>query len=219
MPALRTLTLLASGLLASALLAQTQDSTIITGSGSDRPFAYVEGSSIHTFQGSWRSTTPLLRYAHDHTGTYIAFAQGTEIHRLDNPDRLAEVRRMYAPMQDLAAKQHGLAQAQQALAQGQQKLASTQRPLSEHQRDLAQQQRSAGTPQSQGQLGQAQGVLGEEQGYLGSAQGDLGRQQGDVGAAQGQLGRKQGEIARDIDRRLQVIFTECLANGSCPRVS
>ena len=216
----RAVTLLAAGLFVSALAAQTHETTTnVSGSDSDRSFVLVEGSSIRSFTGSWHSSSPLLRYAHDHRGNYIVFEQGTEMHRLDKPERLAEVQRLYAPMQELATKQQAYAHAQQSLAQEQQKLASAQRPLAQSQHNIAGQQRSTQDPQSQGQMGHAQGVLGEEQGELGSAQGDLGRQQGDIGAVQGALGHKQGEIARAANKRLQVMFNECLADGSCPRVA
>ncbi len=155
----------------------------------ERTFAIVEGSSIRTFQGSWQPSSPLFRYVHDHPGTYVVFTQGDGLYRLDKPDQIAEVRRLYAPMKEYSVQQEALAR--------------TQKPLARDQQALAAQQRETADPAEKGRIGTAQGAIGQEQ--------------GEIGAVQGELGRQQGQIGKAAYKQMQVIFDRCLADGSCVR--
>src|SRR5579875_1378341 len=117
------------GLLGAGLLAQSTDNRPTDGpqDSAGRSFAVVEHSDVRTAQGTWAGSGPLFRYVHEHPGTYVAF-QGTDgVYRLDSPERLAEVRRLYAPMQALSAQQEALAHAQGPLAQQQHALGEQQR--------------------------------------------------------------------------------------------
>jgi hypothetical protein len=201
--------------LASALLAQTPAKE--TETAPRRSYVLVQDSALQQTTFDWRQGGELLRYAKAHPGTYLVFSDQGTLYRLDNADRLAEIRSLYAPMQPLAEKQQGLAKAQSALATPQRALAKEQRPLADQQRKLAEQQRSS-TPQDQVQIGQAQAQVGQEQADLGRVQGQIGSQQGDLGQIQGELGRQQAEIARTADRRVQTILATCLADGTCPRI-
>ncbi len=166
----RTIAFSAAFLLAAAPVAKPQEhKTAKVVSPPERTFAVVERSSLRTYQGSWQQDAPLLRYVHNHPGTYVVFAQGGELYRLDRPEQMAEVERLYAPLQELSVRQEALAQAQKPLAQRQQALGA--------------QQRAEADPLQKGRIGQAQGALGQEQGDLGALQGELGRRQGGVARA------------------------------------
>lgn len=178
--------LLVSGLAAAA----QEQSTAGAPTSPDRTFAIVERSSVRAIQGSWQRSSPLLRYVHDHSGTYVVFAQGGELYRMDRPDQIAEVERLYAPMQELAVRQEAFAKAQ--------------KPLARNQQTLAAQQRDTISPMEKGRIGEAQGAIGQEQ--------------GDLGALQGDLGRQQGEVAKAAYRRMQTIFDRCLTDQSCSRI-
>ena len=159
--------------------------------GPQQSFALVVQSFVVTMNGGWHPTAGLARYTHDHAGTYIVFAQGGELRRLDAAEALAEAQRLYAPMHDLATKQEALA--------------AEQRPLAAQQGVLAAQQRAATNPQEMTRIGAEQAALGQ--------------QQGDIGRLQGAIGQKQGEIGRAFYKRVQGMLTACMANGSCPPVA
>lgn len=161
-------------------------------SSSNRAFALVNGSEV-MLNGAWDNEGgQVSRYAHAHPGHYIVFAEGGQLHRLDDPARISEAEQAYAPMVPLNARQH--------------ELALQQKPLADQQRALAEKQRAArGNPEEQGRIGQEQGRLGEQQGAIGEKQGEIGRQ--------------QGEIGRAFYNKVQGMLTTCLANNSCPRVS
>jgi hypothetical protein len=185
----RPLPLVAALLLAGvAARAQQQSapSTAVTASP-ERSFAIVERSSMRTFQGSWQPSAPLFRYVHDHPGTYVVFAQRDGLYRLDRPEQMAEVERLYAPLKEYSVQQDALAK--------------TQKPLARDQQALAAQQKDTVDPAEKGRIGAAQGAIGQEQGEL--------------GALQGELGRQQGEIAKSAYKQMQAIFDRCLADRSC----
>lgn len=191
MKPLSTLTLCTGALLAAGLFAQTGEQKPAQGTAqTERTFAVVERSSMRTFQGSWQPSAPIFRYVKDHPGSYVVFSQQGALYRLDRPDQMAEVERMYAPMQELSTKQDALAQ--------------VQKPLARNQQDLASQQRDTSNPMQKGRIGEAQGAIGQEQ--------------GDLGAMQGELGRQQGEVAKAAYKRMQVLFNQCLSDGSCQRI-
>ncbi len=185
--------LLATGLFTVSLLAQADEpmTVIADGPNSGRSFVVVAQGATRIAQVQWRSSAPLFRYVHDHpAGSYVVFEQDGAMYRFDNPARMAEVQRLYAPMKALGAQQQGLGHAQ--------------KPLSRHQHTLSAEQRAATDPQEKGRIGQAQGALGQAQ--------------GDLGTLQGELGRQQGEVARAASLRLQTMFDQCLAEGTCARV-
>ena len=189
----RPLILVLGSMLGVGLLAQSKESTTVINheEPTSRSFVIVDHSDVRTMQGSWHDSAALFRYVHDHPGTYVVFQQAGGVYRLDSPERLAEVQRLYAPMKALSVQQDALAHAQG--------------PLAKQQQNLGQQQRAATDPEDKGRIGTAQGAIGSEQ--------------GDLGAMQGALGHQQGEVARAAYKRMQTIFDQCLANGSCPRVA
>lgn len=201
--------------LASALVAQTPASE--PENSPHRSYVLVQDSTMHQATFNGRQGGELMRYAKAHPGTYLVFSDHGNLYRLDNADRLAEIRTLYAPMKPLVEKQQGLAKAQSALATPQRTLAKEQQPLAEQQRKLAEQERGS-SPEDQAQLGQAQAQLGQEQADLGRVQGQIGSQQGDLGQLQGELGRQQAAIAHTADKRVQAILATCLADGTCPRI-
>ena len=187
--------------------------------GQQRSFAVVEDSSIRTFQGDWDVNAPLYRYVKQHPGSYIVFSQAGTLYTLDAPERIAEVHKLYAPIEEIALKQKALAHAQGALAGEQGKLSHSQQALSKKQQSLSMEERAAGTPEDQTRIGRGQTTLGQAQNDLGRTQGDIGGQQGDIGALQGALGRQQGDLSRAANKRLQTMFDGCLADGTCRRVT
>ena len=160
------------------------------GSETQRPFALVSGTSVMTINGAWGSAEALTRYAQGHAGHYIAFLQDGTLRRLDDPAKVAEAERMYAPMQALAAKQEALA--------------AQQRPLAAQQQALGVQQRAATDPETMQRIGVQQGALGTQQGAL--------------GAKQGEIGRQQGELGRAFYKRVQTMLDACVADHSCRAV-
>ena len=154
-------------------------------------FVVVDRSDIHTIQGDWQKMGALLRYVHEHHGSYIAFGQGGTVYRLDRAEQMAEVGRLASPLQVLEVQQQALEQAQE--------------PLARQQRAFSKRQSRAASPEEKDRLGSVQGAIGEEQGELGSLEGEVGKQ--------------RGELGRAIFDRLQVVFAQCVADGSCARVS
>ena len=219
---LRTYGGLAFGcLMAVAASAQTEIAARGSAGQAERQpsFAFVEHSAMRMSQGSWSGSMPMYRYVKEHPGSYVVFNQKGSLYRLDNPERMAEVHKLFEPIQALAAKGEALAHAQSSLAGEQQKLAHSQQSLAKQQGSLASEEVAANDPKDQTRLGQSQSALGSAQGDLGSTQGDLGQQQGDLGTMQGALGRQQAEMARVAGMRMQAIFDGCLADGSCRRVA
>ena len=162
----------------------------VDGSEMQRPFALVSGSSVVTINGQWKALGALTRYAQSHAGHYLAFLQDGTLRRLEDPAKVAEAERLYAPMGALAAKQEALA--------------AEQRPLAAQQQALGVQQRAATDPETMGRIGAQQGALGAQQGAL--------------GAKQGEIGRQQGELGRAFYQRVQTMLDACLADRTCPRV-
>lgn len=70
----------------------------------------------------------------------------------------------------------------------------------------------------QAKLGSLQGEAGARMGEFGSQMGELGRQQGELGREQGKLGAQQGRLARDLNREVQKIIQDSLANGKAKPV-
>ena len=179
-------------LLPLGILAQTKpENTVIFNDGeSSRSFALVVGSSVETLEGEWHEESPLLRYTQSHPGTYLVFTKDGQLYRLDDPARIAEAERTYAPMRELASKQKALA--------------AEQKPLADKQHALGAEQRSAATAEEHERIGMEQGAVGAQQAQIGRQQGEIGRQQGDLGRA--------------LYRQLQTMSDACLADGTCPRV-
>ena len=165
------------------------------GSTSPHPFAYVLRSSASIFSvswlGNWSGSSPLLRYAHDHPGSYVVFSENGALRRLDTPACMRELEQAQLPLRELDAKQKALGQ--------------EQKPLEEQQKRLAAQQRAAESPQEQGRVGMVQGAIGGEQGVIGRLQGEIGKQ--------------QGEIGRALNERVQALIDACVRDGSCPRIA
>ena len=186
-------TLMAWSLVAPTLMAQSHaGETMIfsKASTSDRSFALVLGSSVQVVKVNWRQGDAFEEYAYRHTGRYIIFEQDGELHRLDGAEKVNEVAGLYAPMQDLQARQN--------------ELTAQQKPLTAQQRELSAAMRDAASPEAMQSIGKAQGSLG--------------RQQGEIGRQQGEIGRQQGELGRALNQKVQQLFNECLKDGSCPRV-
>ncbi len=173
------------------LIAQTKPDVSHFAEGSQRSFALVVQSSVVTMSGGWHPIAELSRYVQHHAGTYIVFTQDRELRRLDNPDRIAEARRIYAPMRELAIKQSALDAAQ--------------KPLDKEQEALGAQQRAARDPSEMGRIGSAQGTVGAEQ--------------GDLGSLQGAIGRQQGEVGRNFYNHVQTMLDACVADRTCQPVT
>lgn len=70
----------------------------------------------------------------------------------------------------------------------------------------------------QAKLGSLQGEAGARMGEFGSRMGELGQQQGELGRKQGELGRQQGNLAREMNREVQKVIHDSLANGKAKPV-
>ncbi len=200
-------TLMAQSLVAPTLMAQSHEGETMIfskASTSDRSFALVLGSSVQVVKVNWRQGDAFEEYANRHAGRYIVFEQDGELHRLDSAEKVNEVAGLYAPMQDLQARQNKLTAQQKPLT-------AQQKPLTAQQRELSAAMRDAASPEAMQSIGKAQGSLGRQQG-------EIGRQQGEIGRQQGEIGRQQGELGRALNQKVQQLFNECLKDGSCPRV-
>ena len=148
------------------------------------------GADMHQ-SGAWTGESRLRDYARQHTEeNFLLFEQAGVLYRLDALAALAELGRLHAPLEELAAVQHDLA--------------AVQAPLAEQQRALGEEMRATRNPAIMGRIGREQGSIG--------------RRQGEIGREQGVIGRQQGVLGRAFYQKAQAMIDTCLREHSCPAV-
>ncbi|HUD57021.1 MAG TPA: M56 family metallopeptidase [Terracidiphilus sp.] len=171
-------------------------------------------------------------------GDFLWFMRDGKEYFVDDQSTVAQIKAMYAPMEELGKKQEELGRQQEELGKQQKELGRQQEqasvPTPDMRKEMAELTDAMAKLQAklgknitqdelsdlqnrlgdlQGQLGDLQGKIGEKQGAFGAQQGQLGAQQGKLGAEQGRLGAEQGRIAREADRKVRTIIDESLQNG------
>ena len=122
----------------------------------------LRGEGIVDESGGWSADNGLRTYAKAHPdASFLVFAQGGMLFRLDTPAELQRLAEMHEPLESLGALQ---AQLSRSMA-----------PLSEQQSNLSAQMRATSHPKDMGRIGHEMGVIGQQQGVIGREQGVLGR--------------------------------------------
>jgi len=196
-----------------------------------------DGSEHMTFSGDIHTgeIDKARKLAH---GAFVWFNHDGKSYYIDDPQTLANIKAMYAPMEALGKQQEELGKQQEELGKQQEVLGEKQEqaeiPAPDISKEMAELNASMAKLQAkmgktvtreeladlQGELGELQGRLGELQGEMGSRQGEfgekmgkLGELQGELGAKQGKLGAEQGRLAQEADRKIKSIIDESLHNG------
>jgi hypothetical protein len=214
-----------------AVGAQTTTSTTSTANdsyqtGSGRSYLLKLKQNTMSFQNYGHGESQLREYAEAHVGNYLLFLEAGRLYRLDSPEKIAELDRLYTPLHALSIEQQALSAQQQALAAKQQPLAVQQQALGREQAALGQQQRTMSGGGAAPSAAAAQNAIGHEQSSLGRVQSGIGEEQSSIGSIQGKIGREQGEIGRQqgavaktLSTYVEATIKECLKQHSCADVS
>lgn len=257
------------------------DSGYLYGFGSDGDaYAIVTGpNQTMTFSGNWDSEgqAELQKARQAAKEPFLWIRHEGKSYIVTDPAIIAQLQKMYAPMQELGKQQEALGRQQEALGRQQEALGRQQREagairmpdmskemadvnaavarlrndqthwnaqkwadleaklkadqdkmltpekMAEIQEKLAEFQAEwnsermaefeARMAEMQAKLGSLEGEAGARMGAFGSQMGELGRQQGELGRQQGKLGAQQGRLARQLNREVQKIIQDSLANG------
>jgi hypothetical protein len=172
-------------------------------------------------------------------GDFLWFGRNGKSYIIDDPQTIAELRKMYDPITQLGRKQGELGKQQRDLGEQQRELGRRMRDqmrvekpdLSKEMADLnaaiealkAQKDSTISADRMaliqsklaalQAKIGSTQGDMGARLGAIGGEQGKLGDMQGRLGAEQGRLGQEQGRLAREVDRKIRSVIEESLKNG------
>jgi hypothetical protein len=212
------------------------------------PYALVEGSNTNmTFSGNWSTGNPKREIEKARQSTngnhFFWFRHDGKSYVVTDPQILAELKALYAPMEELGRQQEELGKQQEALGRQQEALGRRQEQASVATPDLTreinelnaamkklQALQGKETTQEQlseiqeklgdlqGRIGDLQGKVGEKQGSLGEEQGRLGEQQGKLGEQQGRLGEQQGKLAQEANKKVKTVIKETLSNGKAKPV-
>ena len=226
------------------------DTTTYSFSDSDHgdSYALVDGSKSNvTFSGDFRHglmQEEIDRARHmANDGKFLWFHHNGKSYVITDPMILAEVKALYAPMEELGRQQEELGKKQEALGKQQEELGRKQeqaslpapdlsREIAELNSAIAKLQAMKGKETTQEQLadiqgkladmqsriGDLQGKIGEKQGSFGAEQGKLGEEQGKLGEQQGKLGEQQGKLAQQADKKVRAVIDESLKNGKAKPV-
>ncbi|HEY3707074.1 MAG TPA: M56 family metallopeptidase [Terracidiphilus sp.] len=203
-------------------------------------YAVISGKDEVTYSDDWHQgqTAEIKKARSMAHGDFLWFTRGGKSYVVDDPQLVAGIKQMYAPMEALGKQQEELGRQQEELGKKQEALGAQMEKASMPTPDMAaqiaavekataalkaakgqtltedkvadMQERLA---ELQGRLGELQGSIGERQGELGSRQGELGELQGKLGEQQGKLGEQQGRIAQEADKKVKSIIDESLKNG------
>jgi beta-lactamase regulating signal transducer with metallopeptidase domain len=172
-------------------------------------------------------------------GDYIYYQRQGKTYVIQDPETIANARRLLAPMEELGRMQQELGRQQAALGKqqntlGMQQLAARvetpdfKRDIAELERVMRQMDLAHLSPQIdqkalaelQSRLGEIQGrigvlmaELGMQQAKIGGQQGALGEQQGKLGAAQARLGERHRKIAEEARRQLRPLIERAIRDG------
>jgi beta-lactamase regulating signal transducer with metallopeptidase domain len=172
-------------------------------------------------------------------GDYIYYQHEGKTYVIQDPDTIANARRLLAPMEELGRMQQELGRQQAALGKQQNTLGMQQfaarvetpdfkRDIAELERVMRQMDLAHLSPQIdqkalaelQSRLGEIQGrvgvlmaELGMQQAKIGGQQGALGEQQGKLGEAQARLGERHRKIAEEARRQLRPLIERAIRDG------
>lgn len=172
-------------------------------------------------------------------GDYIYYQHDGKTYLIQDPETIANARRLLAPMEELGRMQQELGRQQAAMGKQQKMLRAEQlvakvetpdfkRDMAELEREMRQMDLEHLAPQIdqkalaelQSRLGEIQGrvgalmaELGMQQAKLGERQGALGEQQGKLGEAQGRLGEQRRKIAEEARRQLRPLIEQAIRDG------
>jgi beta-lactamase regulating signal transducer with metallopeptidase domain len=172
-------------------------------------------------------------------GDYIYYQHDGKTYIIQDPETIANARKLLAPMEELGRQQQELGRQQAAMGKQQKMLRAEQlvakvetpdfkRDLAELEREMRQMDLEHLAPQIdqkalaelQSRLGEIQGrvgalmaELGMQQAKLGERQGALGEQQGKLGEEQGRLGEQQRKIAEEARRQLRPLIEQAIRDG------
>ena len=203
-------------------------------------YALISGKDNVTFSGDWyggrkAELDKARRMAH---GDFLWFTRNGKSYVMDDPQTIAQIKAMYAPMETLGRQQEELGHQQEELGKKQEALGQRQEqasaPAPEMTREIAEVEKATAALKAakgqaltqdkladmqekladlQSRLADLQGEIGEKQGSLGAEQGKLGELQGKLGEQQGKLGEQQGRLAVEADKKVKSIIDESLKNG------
>jgi beta-lactamase regulating signal transducer with metallopeptidase domain len=172
-------------------------------------------------------------------GDYIYYQHDGKTYLIQDPQTIANARRLLAPMEELGRMQQELGRQQAAMGKQQKALRAEQlaarvqtpdfkRDMVELERVMRQMDLEHLTPQIdqkalaelQSRLGEIQSrvgammaELGMQQAKFGEQQGVLGEQQGKLGEAQGRLGEQRRKIAEEARRQLRPLIEQAIREG------
>ncbi len=172
-------------------------------------------------------------------GDYVYYQHDGKTYLIQDPETIANARRLLAPMEQLGRMQQELGRQQAAMGKQQKMLRAEQlvakvetpdfkRDMAELEREMRQMDLEHLAPQIdqkalselQSRLGEIQGrvgalmaELGMQQAKLGERQGALGEQQGKLGEEQGRLGEQRRKIAEEARRQLRPLIEQAIRDG------
>jgi hypothetical protein len=204
-------------------------------------YAIVNGKNEHLrFSGDWngdveKQIDKARQQAH---GSFLWFTRNGKSYILDNPEIVAQIQELYAPMEALGKAQAEFGRQQAELGKQQAELSKQMNkasiPTPDMSKEMAELNAAVAKLEAskvktmtaeqmadlegkigslQGKLGSIQGEIGALQGLDGEKMGKLGELQGKLGAEQGKLGAKQGRLAMEADRKIKEIVDEALHDG------
>ena len=210
--------------------------------GDSYAFVSGDGREHMTFSGDihTKEIDKARKIAH---GNFLWFEHGGKSYVVDDPDLIARLQAMYAPIDALGKRQEALGRQQEALGRLQEELGRKQEQVTVTAPDIGKEMAEINAAMSklqakmgknvtmeeladlQGQLGALQGRLGALQGEMGSRQGEFGGQQGKLGEEQGRLGEKegklgeeQGRLCMEADKQIKSIIDQTVSNGKAKPV-
>jgi beta-lactamase regulating signal transducer with metallopeptidase domain len=172
-------------------------------------------------------------------GDYIYYQHDGKTYLIQDPETIANARRLLAPMEELGRMQQELGKQLAAMGKQQKALRAQQlaarvdtpdfkRDMVELERVMRQMDLEHLTPQIdqkalaelqthlgeiQSRVGAMMAELGMQQARFGEQQGVLGEQQGKLGEEQGRLGEQRRKIAEEARRQLRPLIDQAIREG------
>lgn len=168
--------------------------------------------------------------------TKLTFRQNGKTYEVTDAATVKRARALFAPVEDIAQKQHDLGAQQRALGEKQRDLGRQQRDVKVAVPDMtadfakveADAKRLSAQGGTQSELGDLQSELGDLQSRIGDLQSqagdaeskfgdqqsELGDQQSALGEKQSELGEQEGQVAENVARQLKTLLDQSVSSGA-----
>jgi len=199
-------------------------------------FVIVSGKTdALTMSGSMDDAHHVEKLRKTIAGDFIWFQRDEKSYIIRDQATADQVRKLWAPQEELGKKQEELGRQQEALGKQQEALGEKMEQVNVNVPDIfadldklkaeLKELKSSATMDQLGHLqseigelqskiGDLQSQAGEQQSKLGEEMGALGEKQGKLGEQQGELGRQQGELAQQASRKMKRLLDEAITKGT-----